>query len=71
MSTSVLKALSGKLDIKRHLPSILYLSIEFRGGLCRGAVENCRVPEGTTEAEDMKVRDGEERSEKGLDSAVR
>ena len=25
MSTSVLKALPGKLDIKRHLPSILYL----------------------------------------------
>ena len=28
MSTSVLKALSGKLDIKRHLPSILYLFSE-------------------------------------------
>ena len=27
MSTSVLKALSGKLDIKRHSPSILYLSL--------------------------------------------
>ena len=26
MSTSVLKGLPGKLDIKRHLPSILYLS---------------------------------------------
>ena len=26
MSTSVLKALPGKLDIKRHSPSILYLS---------------------------------------------
>ena len=25
MSTSVLKALAGKLDIKRHSPSILYL----------------------------------------------
>ena len=25
MSTSVLKALPGKLDIKRHSPSILYL----------------------------------------------
>ena len=25
MSTSVLKALPGKLDIKRHLPSILYI----------------------------------------------
>ena len=26
MSTSVVKALPGKLDIKRHLPSILYFS---------------------------------------------
>ena len=26
MSTSVLKALPGKLDIKRHSPSILYMS---------------------------------------------
>ena len=26
MSTSVLKALPGKLDIKRHSPSILYFS---------------------------------------------
>ena len=26
MSTSVLKALPGKLDIKRHSPSILYVS---------------------------------------------
>ena len=25
MSTGVLKALPGKLDIKRHLPSVLYL----------------------------------------------
>ena len=28
MSTSVLKALPGKLDIKRHSPSILYVSSE-------------------------------------------
>ena len=27
LSTSVLKALPGKLDIKRHSPSILYLDI--------------------------------------------
>ena len=27
MSTSVLKTLPGKLDIKRHSPSILYISI--------------------------------------------
>ena len=27
MSTSVLKALPGKLDIKRHSPSILYLTL--------------------------------------------
>ena len=31
MSTSVLKALPGKLDIKRHSPSILYLfSLSYR-----------------------------------------
>ena len=29
MSTSVLKALPGKLDIKRHLPSILYVYIQY------------------------------------------
>ena len=29
MSTRVLKALPGKLDIKRHSPSILYLSVIF------------------------------------------
>ena len=28
MSTSVFKALPGKLDIKRHSPSILYISSE-------------------------------------------
>ena len=28
MSTSVLKALPGKLDIKRHSPSILYNSLQ-------------------------------------------
>ena len=28
MSTSVLKALPGKLDIKRHSPSILYFFVE-------------------------------------------
>ena len=31
MSTSVLKALPGKLDIKRHSPSILYLLIGWNG----------------------------------------
>ena len=30
MSTSVLKALPGKLDIKRHSPSILYVSTKFQ-----------------------------------------
>ena len=30
MSTSVLKALPGKLDIKRHSPSILYLQVFFQ-----------------------------------------
>ena len=34
MSTGVLKALPGKLDIKRHSPSILYLSV-IRLDLCR------------------------------------
>ena len=29
MSTSVLKALPGKLDIKRHSPSILYLQYQY------------------------------------------
>ena len=29
MSTSVLEALLGKLDIKRHSPSILYISASF------------------------------------------
>ena len=29
MSTSVLKALPGKLDIKRHSPSILYILVHF------------------------------------------
>ena len=31
MSTSVLKALRGKLDIKKHSPSILYLSTLYTG----------------------------------------
>ena len=30
MSTSVLKALAGKLDIKKHSPSILYVQRFFR-----------------------------------------
>ena len=38
MSTSVLKALPGKLDIKRHSPSILYLSVERRQELICQAV---------------------------------
>ena len=29
MSTSILKALPGKLDIKRHSPSILYVAYTF------------------------------------------
>ena len=33
MSTSVLKALPGKLDIKRHSPSILYIYHECEGGI--------------------------------------
>ena len=31
MSTSVLKALPGQLDIKIHSPSILYITGEFQG----------------------------------------
>ena len=36
MSTSVLKALPGKLDIKIHSPSILYLTVcvDEQGSLC-------------------------------------
>ena len=30
MSTSVLKALPGKLDIKRHSPSILYIQVSVK-----------------------------------------
>ena len=37
MSTSVLKALPGKLDTKRHSPSILYVSVR---SLVRCAVNN-------------------------------
>ena len=33
MSTSVLKALPGKLDIKRHSPSILYKQLKCTSGL--------------------------------------
>ena len=36
MSTSVLKALPGKLDIKRHSPSILYLLGSM--GVCVGSL---------------------------------
>ena len=38
-STSILEALPGKLDIKRHLPSILYLS----DGLIRVHIDECTV----------------------------
>ena len=45
MSTSVLKALSGKLDIKRHLPSILYFYVpnfeKVEGAYCFGLVRLC------------------------------
>ena len=34
MSTSVLKALPGKLDIKRHSPSILHLRFIYLGDNC-------------------------------------
>ena len=32
MSTSILKALPGKLDIKRHSPSILYILVNRERG---------------------------------------
>ena len=35
MSTSVLKALPGKLDIERHSPSILYFYCDFLRGVKR------------------------------------
>ena len=41
MSTSVLKALSGKLDIKRHSPSALYVL----SNVClRGNISDCSQP---------------------------
>ena len=51
MSTSILKALPGKLDIKRHSPSILYFSITLFwikiavSGLSMSdwQVENCNI----------------------------
>ena len=43
MSTSVLKALPGKLDIKRHSPSILYITLySFRNTL--GCRKTCFSP---------------------------
>ena len=44
MSTSVLKALPGKLDIKRHSPSILYFYIHtscMRTARALGSLRNC------------------------------
>ena len=56
MSTSVLKALPGKLDIKRHSPSILYIKIlRFQWLYCstnnsgRWATEGCHVKHVTTD----------------------
>ena len=43
MSTSILKALPGKFDIKRHSPSILYLSVFSYQTYVFGALLN-RVP---------------------------
>ena len=47
MSTSVLKALPGKLDIKRHSSSILYVMADFQSApynpfVTRHPVQNCR-----------------------------
>ena len=43
MSTSVLKALPGKLDIKRHSPSILYTPITELGSVSMMAVPEMSV----------------------------
>ena len=44
MSTSVLKALPGKLDIKRHSPSILYISVQwFQGSHMRTLTDGQRT----------------------------
>ena len=40
MSTSVLKALPGKLDIKRHAPSILYLPSDKNANDCHNLFDN-------------------------------
>ena len=44
MSTSVLKALPGKLDIKRHSPSILYLFVFSICGSLRFCIDVIKVP---------------------------
>ena len=44
MSTSVLKALPGKLDIKRHSPSILYLGVHRKASNAAVFGELCRFP---------------------------
>ena len=44
MSTSILKALPGKLDIKRHSPSILYLQIEKEREMTAGPKFWCDTP---------------------------
>ena len=41
MSTSVLKALPGKLDIKRHSPSILYLYVRSNTALTKAKATSC------------------------------
>ena len=44
MSTSVLKALPGKLDIKRHSPSILYFGVHRKTTNAAVFGELCRLP---------------------------
>ena len=40
-TTSVLKALPGKLDIKRHSPSILYLAVNFKKSSHKTCLDVC------------------------------
>ena len=54
MSTRVLKALPGKLDIKRHLPSILYLDGRApRIGPMSGPVPHLHKRSATQHIEDL------------------
>ena len=64
MSTSILKALPGKLDIKRHSPSILYLQMSRPStGISSGAFKDRTRPESDSDEdkEDHRERFKSER----------